>query len=440
MEQSPADPGLDGGDGDGHSEVTIRRGESVTERPLDDVTIVEIDSWMAGPSAGAVLADLGADVIKVEPLSGDPMRGTTRSVRLADGADRARSEFDYHFDVANRGKRSVSVALDSDGGREIVHRLCSSADVFMCNLLVDRQQRFGLDPATLLGVNPRIVHATLTGYGTMGPEAARPGYDVTAFFGRSGLYDAMREGEDGVVPMARPAQGDYTTGLALVGAILAALRLAERTGNGQVVETSLFHTAVWTQATDYSVTAVDRRRLRPRARDQQIIATANRFPCGDRRWIVLNMPQESAWPLLCKTIGREEWLDDERFADVRGRFHNMEELVAGMDEAMQAHSRDEWGRIFDEVGIVWGPVLGLHEVVEDPQAAAIGIFPDLDHPSIGTYPTVSNPLRFHTADVGPRSPAPNLGADTRAVLVDLGYTSTEIDRLLADGSASAENS
>ncbi|MEL7155917.1 MAG: CoA transferase, partial [Actinomycetota bacterium] len=345
----------------------------MTDRPLDDVTVVEIDNWMAAPSAGGILADLGADVIKVEPLSGDPMRGKTRTVRLGDDAPEARTAFDYQFDVANRGKRSVAVALDTDAGRDIVHRLCSEADVFVCNLLVRRQQRFGLDPETLLGVNPRLVHATLTGYGTEGPEAWRPGYDVTAFFGRSGLYDAMREGEDGVVPMARPAQGDYTTGLALVSTVLGALRLAERTGTGQVVETSLYHTAVWTQATDYSVTAVDERALRPRARNQQIIATANRFPCADGRWIVLNMPEDSAWPLLCKTIGREEWLDDERYGDLRSRFRNMADLVAGIDEAMQQHTRDEWGAIFDEVGIIWGPVLGLHEVVTDPQARAMGM-------------------------------------------------------------------
>ena len=289
----------------------------------------------------------------------------------------------------------------------------------------------GLDPETLLGLNSRLVHATLTGYGTEGPEAERPGYDVTAFFGRSGLYDAMREGVDGVVPMARPAQGDYTTGLALVGTVLAALRLTERTGEGQVVETSLYETAVWTQATDYSVTLVDRRQLRPRARDQQIVATANRFPCGDGRWIVLNMPEESAWPLLCRTIGREEWLDDERFADLRGRFQNMAELVAGIDDALQAHSRDEWGAIFDEAGIIWGPVLAQHEVVDDSQAEAIGLFPVLEHPEVGSYPTVAAPFRFRSADVGPQAPAPVVGADTVEVLRKAGYGAEEIDALVA---------
>ena len=398
-------------------------------RPLDDVTIIEVDSWMAGPSAGGILADLGADVIKIEPLAGDPMRGLGRPVRLGDDADEARVAYDYQFDVANRGKRSVAVALDTDAGRDVVHRLCRGAQVFMCNLLGRRQERFGLDPATLLEVQPSLVHATLTGYGTDGPEAWRPGYDVTAFFGRSGIYDAMREGPDGEVPMARPAQGDYTTGLALVGAILAALRMTERTGVGQVVETSLYHTAVWTQATDYAVTAIDHRPLRPRPRNQMIVATANRYPCGDGRWIVVNMPEESAWPLWSRTLGHPEWVDDERFVDLRSRFRNMAELVALIDEALSARGRDEWGAIFDEAGIIWGPVLGLHEVVADPQALETGTFPSLESPAIGRYPTVANPLRFRTAPVGPRSPAPALGAHTVEVLARCGLSDAEIDEL-----------
>ena len=194
--------------------------------PLEDVTVVEIDNWMAAPSAGAILADMGATVIKVEPISGDPMRGMSRPIKREDISDELRA-YDYQFDVDNRGKRSIAVALDQPEGADLVRQLVANADIFLCNLLVARQAKFGLDPESLFKVKPDLVHATLTGYGTSGPDAWRPGYDVTAFFGRSGLYDAMREGNEGVVPMARPAQGDHTTGLALVGAILAALRLAK---------------------------------------------------------------------------------------------------------------------------------------------------------------------------------------------------------------------
>lgn len=397
--------------------------------PLEDVTVVEIDNWMASPSAAAILADLGANVIKVEPLTGDPMRNMGRPAKVSD----EKKGFDYQFDVSNRGKRSIAVDLESDAGIEVVRALVATADIFMCNLLQHRQERFGLDPDALQRVNNRIVHATLTGYGTRGPEAHRPGYDVTAFFGRSGIYDAMREGESGTVPMARPAQGDHTTGLAFVGAILAALRLAERTGEPQTVETSLYETAIWTQATDYAITAVDHAPLRPRARENMIIPTANRYPCGDGKWVVLNMPEESAWPKLCNVIERQDLLSDERFEDIRGRFKHMPEIVAAIDDALSHKSRDQWGEIFDSNGIIWGPVLALHEVASDPQAEALSLFPVLDSEEIGTYRTVAAPMRFVEAEVGPKFPAPKLGEHTRQILADAGHNEGEIDALVKNG-------
>ncbi|MFT4596113.1 MAG: crotonobetainyl-CoA:carnitine CoA-transferase CaiB-like acyl-CoA transferase [Paracrocinitomix sp.] len=398
-------------------------------KPLDDITVIEVDNWMAAPSCGAILADMGATVIKVEPLAGDPMRGMQRPAKLPDEL----KSYDFQFDVDNRGKKSVAIDISNKEGASVLHRLVADADVFLCNLLVERQERFGMDPATLLALNPRLVHATFTGYGTTGPEASRPGYDVTAFFGRSGLYDAMREGEDGDVPMARPAQGDHTAGLALYGAIVSALRLVERSGEGQVVESSLYETAVWTQATDYSVTAVDKAPLRQRGRRNQIIATANRYPCGDGKWVVFNMPNDSAWPHFARTIGCESALDDERFLDLRSRFKNMPALVDIVDQALAARSRDEWGPIFDEADLIWGPVLALHEVVVDPQAIALGMFPTITSPEIGDYSTVANPMKFRTADVGPQGPHPKIGEHTRSVLGEAGLSGDEIDSLIGSG-------
>ncbi len=400
--------------------------------PLDDVRVIEIDSWMAAPSAGAILADMGADVIKVEPLTGDPMRGTSRPAKI----DGALKGYDFQFDVDNRGKRSIAVDLGSEAGAELVRTLCRGADIFLCNLLAERQERFGLNAERLWAVNPTLVHATLTGYGTEGPEAWRPGYDVTAFFGRSGLYDAMREGADGDVPMARPAQGDHTTGLALVSGILAALRMAERSGEGQAIETSLFEAAVWSQATDYGITAVDRAPVRRRARAQMIVPTANRYPCGDGNWIVFNMPEEAAWTRLCQAIGLEYLLEDERLQTVKGRFDNMEELVGLVDGALSVRGRDEWGKIFDEHRIIWGPVLALHEVASDPQAEAINLFPTISHPELGDYRTVRIPMRISGAEIAPRGPAPTVGQHTRSVLADSGLTDDAIDALIENGAVS----
>ena len=397
--------------------------------PLDDVRVIEIDNWMAAPSCGALLADLGADVVKIEPLTGDPMRNMGRPAKV----DGALKGYDFTFDVDNRGKRSIAVALDTDEGAALVRRLVRTADVFLCNLIAPRQAKFGLDPATLFAENPKLVHATLTGYGTTGPEAWRPGYDVTAFFGRSGLYDAMREGDDGEIPMARPAQGDHTTGLALLGAVLAALRMAERTGEGQVVETSLFEAAIWTQASDFAVTAADGAPVRKRARRELIGALSNRYPCGDGKWVVFNMPDEASWRKFCRVVDREAWLTDDRFTSVKARFDNMAFVVDSIDEALRARSRDEWGELFDANGLIWGPALALEEVVRDRQAEALGTFPTLQHPERGEYRTVQAPMRFATADVRPRGPSPAVGAHTAEVLAQAGLAADEIADLAARG-------
>ncbi|NKB97036.1 MAG: CoA transferase [Pseudomonadales bacterium] len=407
--------------------------------PLDDIVVIEIDNWMASPSAGAILADLGARVIKVEPLTGDPMRNLSRPIKNPDISDDIKS-LDLQFDVDNRGKESIAVALDQPEGAALVRRLVETADVFMCNLLINRQAKFGLDPESLLQVNPKLVHATLTGYGTTGPDAGRPGYDVTAFFGRSGLYDAQREGNDGVVPMARPAQGDHTTGLAFVGSILAALRLAERSGEGQVVETSLYETAVWTQASDYAVTAVDHAPVRRRARKEMLAITANRFPCGDDKWVVFNMlPDTAYWPRMCQAIEVEELIDDERFADSSARYRNMAELIDLMDAALAKRSRDDWGEVFDKAGLIWGPVMGLHEVPQDPHAIELGMFPKLQHPDAGAYTTVNIPMRFANADVKPRGPSPAVGQHTTQVLLDSGFSQAEIDSMFKANTIGGES-
>ncbi len=408
--------------------------------PLQDIVIVEIDSYMAAPSAGAILADLGATVIKIEPLSGDPMRGMSRPLKGED-FDEATRDYDFGFDVDNRGKKSVAVALDQPEGADLVRSLVAKADIFMCNLLVNRQEKFGLDPNSLFTVQPNLVHATLTGYGTTGPDAWRPGYDVTAFFGRSGLYDAQREGDAGIVPMARPAQGDHTTGLAMVGAILAALRLAEKSGEPQVVETSLYETAVWTQATDYAVTAIDHAPVRRRARHEMLAITANRFPCGDGKWVVFNMmPDAVYWSRLCEAIDVEHLIEDPRFIDSRSRYRNMAALIELIDAALSLKSRDQWGKLFDKAGLIWGPVLGLHEVPQDPHAQAIGLFPTVAHPDIGEYQTVNIPMRFATADVKPQGPAPLLGQHTKDVLSNHGLSEQDIQSLLDSGTIGLGNS
>jgi crotonobetainyl-CoA:carnitine CoA-transferase CaiB-like acyl-CoA transferase len=395
--------------------------------PLSGIRVVEATNWMAAPGAAAILADMGADVVKVEPLSGDAVRGLIRPPKVPDGAPK----IDYSFTVDNRGKRSVAIAFNVPEGADVMQRLVADADVFLCNLLPHRQARYGLDPETLLAENPRLVHATLTGYGVGGPDDQRPGFDVTTFFGRGSVTDSMTE-PGAAAPNPRTAQGDHTTSLAMVASILGALRLVETTGEGQVVDVSLLATAAWTMASDLSAVLIDGRQPTKRDRRHLITPLANRFRCSDDRWIILNMPEPRWWPKFCAAIDRPGLLDDSRFESTRDRFDNMPELIDLIDEAFASKSMAEWSRIFDEAGLIWGPASTMAELANDPQAAAIGLFPEIEHPG-GSFRTVAVPIGIRGADIAPRGLAPDLAAHTSEVLDGLGYSRAEIDALAASG-------
>jgi crotonobetainyl-CoA:carnitine CoA-transferase CaiB-like acyl-CoA transferase len=395
--------------------------------PMSDVRVVEVTNWMAAPSAAAILADMGADVVKVEPLTGDAVRGIIRQPKVPEGT----AKVDYSFTVDNRGKRSVAVAMDRPDGADLVRRLVADADVFVCNLLPQRQHRFGLDADTLFGINPRVVHATLTGYGLGGPDEQRPGFDVTTFFGRGAITDSMTD-PDATAPHPRPAQGDHATGLALLAAILAALRLVEKTGEGQVVDVSLLGTAAWTMASDLSATLIDGRQPSKRDRHHVITPLANRFQCGDDRWIILNMPETRWWPSFCEGVGRADWLEDPRFATPKDRFDNMPALIDLLDGLFATRPLREWGEIFDAAGLIWGPASTLAELAKDPQAHATGVFPLVPHPA-GAFATVAAPLHIRGADIRPRGPAPDIGAHTAEVLLAAGLSGGEIAALAAAG-------
>lgn len=396
--------------------------------PLEGVRVVEVAGWMAAPGAAAIMADMGADVIKVEPPGGDPMRGaTTHPDPTATPAP-----LDTSFQVDNRGKRGVAVAINRPEGADLVRRMVADADVFVTNLLAGRQERFGLDAVTLQGVNPRLVHATLTGYGLHGRDAGRAGYDLTAFFGRGAVLDAMTEADAGVPPRLRPAQGDHTAALSLLTSILAALRLAERTGRGQVVDVNLFATAAWTMATDVSATLVDGSNPAAGGRRSRSHALHGGFRCADGRWLVLFMPEQRWWPPFCAALGHPEWAEDERFADPHLRAAHMGVLTDALDEAFARRPLADWAAVLDEHGFIWGPASTLDELAADPQAADLGLFPTVTDPAAGEFRTVGAPVGVEGADIAPRGPAPAVGGHTRAVLTELGL-GDDVDGLLRAG-------
>lgn len=421
-------------------------GSYMTVKPLGGIRVVELATFVAAPSAGAIMADLGADVIKIEPPSGDTYRGLMRQPKI----DGQRVDFDAAFAVDNRGKRSLALDVTTEAGQSIMHRLVATAQIFVCNMLPARQQRYRFDPESLKAVNPSLVHATLTGYGTKGDEADRPGFDVTAYFARGGFADMSSDPDTGEPSRFPQAAGDHSSGLALLSGVLAALRLAERTGEFQVVETSLLANSLWAIAGDVSTALIDGRRPTARNRHEVLNAAVNTYRCGDGRWILVNVPVPAGFPAFCRQLDLEWVLDDERFGTPRDRFRNMAELVEIIDERMLAKPASEWGRLLDEENIVWAPVQSLDEVAKDKQIRANGyvvplthrldvsgdapIVTDGDSGDIGVpIETVAVPFKLAGAEVAPGGPVPAPGADTRAVLAELGFDDAAIDELRRTG-------
>ncbi len=392
--------------------------------PLSGVRVLEVANMIAAPAAAALLADLGADVVKVEPRSGDILRGLV----LGDqpGAD-------PWFELDNRGKRGIAVELGDPSGREVVHALARTTDVFITNLTVERQQRFGLDAATIRTVAPTVIHTSLTGYGTDGPEADRLAYDMTAFFARGGIQSLVAE--PGGPPAAfRPGQGDHTSSLSILAAVLAALRLRDQTGEGQTVEVALLQVAAWTISSDLTTTLATGAEPERHHRNRWPSPLTCRFRCDDDRWIALCMPgPKDHFPAFADCLGHPDWVDDERFATPEARRANAEELIAECDRAFASATRAEWAERLDRAGLTWAPVQSAEELVSDPQLEALGAFELVtDHPD-GPFLTVSAPFAIEGADVGIRGRAPSLGEHGRELLTEAGYETDDIDRLITDG-------
>jgi crotonobetainyl-CoA:carnitine CoA-transferase CaiB-like acyl-CoA transferase len=397
--------------------------------PLDGLTVIEVASWIAAPSAAALMADMGARVIKVEPPEGDGLRYVAYQPQVE--GDRARTN--YAFQLDNRGKRSLALDLEKPGAAAVVLRLCAGADVFVCNLTPARQERFGLTPAALLAVNPRLVYAALTGYGLRGPDAERDAMDNTAFAARSGL--ALLSGEaDAPVSRIRGGQGDHTAALNLLAAVLLALRMRDADGRGRVVDVSLFATGIWTIGQDFSAALVDERQPPRGERRSPPNPLSNSYRCRDGGWLVFTMAKADLyWPAFCRAIGRERIIDDPRFATFAARRENSRELTAMIEEAFAREDQAYWRPRLDAAGLVWAPAASLPEVVRDGQAEATGIFAEIEHPLVGTFRTVAAPFRIEGADVRPRGPAPEIGQHTAEVLGDFGFSDAAVADLAARG-------
>lgn len=398
--------------------------------PLDGVRVVEVATFIAMPSAGALLADLGAKVVKVEPPAGDLWRAAR---------NRTDTPFPTNpmFLLDNRGKRSIAVNLAHPDGQAVVRRLTDQADVFITNLVRDRRERFGMTYADLAATNSRLIYLALSGYGDQGPEADRLSFDVTAFWARSGILDTMTE--PGTPPPVMPSSvGDHMMSPLLVMAITAALFERERSGRGQEVNTSLLHAGLWALGADLQQALVSGKSPHATGRTGRRNPLRNTYQAGDGRWFMLNCQRDREWPWICAALDRPELETDARFATPGDRNRNCLELVALLESVFAGATLDDWGQRFDGHGVVWAPVQSAQEALADPQTTANGYLTHMDQPGYGAVLTIRPPVTFSRTPAEPQGPAPEAGQHIEEVLLDAGYNWEEIERLRATGAIGLE--
>jgi len=397
--------------------------------PLEGVRVVELALWVAGPGAGGILADWGADVVKVESPVGDPARQFHRM--LGGKAD----DVNPVFELDNRGKRSVAVDLTDERGRAVLERLLADADVFVTNVRPAALGRLGLDPDEVVAAHPRLVYAVITGYGLDGPEAGRAAYDVGAYWSRAGIAEALRA-PGGPLPFQRAGMGDHSVAMTAAAMISAALLARARTGRGQVVSTSLLRQGAYTIGFDVNVALMWGRTIMGGVRETMASPTVNNYTAGDGRpfWFV-GLEGERHWPALARAVGRPEWLTDERFADARSRAANARELNAALDAIFATRPLEEWAAVFaEEPELFWSRVNTIDDLLVDEQFYASGGVVGVPHED-GGRTMLATPADFDGETPIPRGPAPRLGQHTREVLGELGFEADQVDALVAAGVA-----
>ena len=395
---------------------------------LEGIRVVEYATYMAAPGAGCILRDWGADVTKIEPPGGDPIRLFFRTI----GTD---IEDNPVFDFDNRGKRSVIINTARPEGQALIREMVKDADVFLTNVRPGGLTRSGLDYDSLKQLNPKLVYCSLTGYGLEGEDADRPGFDIASFWSRTGVASLTIPKGAEPFPL-RTAFGDHTTSIAAAAGICAALVEAGRTGKGRLVESSLFRTGLYTMGSDLAIQLFFGRVASTKTRGEQNVPISNFFQSKDDKWFCIVARQgETDWAPLCRVIGREELIADPRFNNAKGRRGNGAEVVATLDAGFAAHDMTDLAKRLDAESIAWAPVQTLADVAKDPQAFASGAI--VQTPSAKgdgtTYASPASPVRFPGADDGPKGPSPAPGQHTAEVLASLGRSDDEIKALFASG-------
>ncbi len=407
------------GKGDQREPITVTA-------PLAGLRVIEVASWLAAPSCAALMADMGADVVKVEPPAGDTYRRMYDAL-LGEGSVHPCYQFD------NRGKRGVRVNLEDPAGIDALLTLCRDADVFVTNLTQERLNRYGLNEAGIRAVAPDTVYAVLSGYGTTGPDSDRQAFDQTAFWARSGAMSVFGDRDDGPL-ISRGGYGDRTTALNLMTAILAALRLRDQSGEGQYVEVTLQRTGIWSLASDVCTALFDRVQPEKTSRTLPPNPAWNCYRTADGRWLLLVMPMALPyWASFCAAIDRPDLAADERFQTVPGMMETTPEVMPEIIERFASESLAFWRERLDKAGLIWEPVADLPAVAEDPALRERGAFSFVVHERAGAVEIVSAPFHIRDADIEVRGPAPDAGQHTRDVFIEAGIAADHVDALIEQG-------
>ena len=380
--------------------------------PLEGVRVVELGIWVAGPAASGILADWGADVIKIEPPAGDPGRLFGRMLGLD-------LDVSPPFEMDNRSKRSIVLDLTTDAGRATALELISRADVFVTNVRAGALRRLELDFASVAAAHPRLVYGLITGYGETGPDADRAAYDIAAFWSRAGVAHLLTRPGD-TPPFQRGGMGDHMAGMTLAGAICAALVARDRIGTGQLVSTSLYRQGAYTVSFDLNTYLMSGYPIGIGQRESMGNPCMNNYAAADgRRFWIVGLEADRHWPALCRAIGRSDWLTDPRYSSARLRAVNAVDLIAELDQIFATKPLDEWAEVFAiEPDFFWSPINTIEDVVADEQFHAAGGMVNVpDGPAAVSM--IATPADFHGTPWAPRSVAPRLGEHTEEVLAEL---------------------
>ena len=397
--------------------------------PLAGIKVIEIANYVAVPAAGALLAELGADVVKVEVPWGDVYRHATprRNGYDSDFPTSAVSQMD------NRGKRSVALDLALPQSVDALRRMIANVDIVITNTLPSRLARQGIDLEAIQAEQPALIVARLCGFAVDGEQAEEPGFDQTCFWALTGMMDQQRD-PDSPPAFFRPGVGDHCAALAISSGILAALRSRDQTGEGQIVDVNLQQVGFYIGGNDTAqALAADQ----PSPRHDRLAPRNplwNHYRTRDDRWLLLVMIDSTIyWPSFCEAIGRPELLEDARFTGPVDRLRANRELVAILDETFGTKTLAEWTALLAGKKVIWAPSRTVHEAVRDPRAFANGCFTTVDHPEHGRFHSVAPPFRLSAHEMPASSWAPELNAHTEEVLREAGVDEETIALLVAVG-------